>query len=103
MRYGIGGARREGIGGGGDWLFTREVRGFVVPDGAEEGVVVGGAIGGDLPQEKIDMARGSDSRAFRRILGGKDGVVALDGGAGGRLRGGAGRKMQGHSRFDLEG
>src|SRR6266850_4115206 len=78
-KYGFGGIRREGIGGRGGWVVEGEVLGFVVPDGAEEGVVVGGALGGDLPQEKIDMARGGDGRAFRGVLGGEGSVVALDG------------------------
>src|ERR1700693_3142828 len=100
-RYGFRGIRREG--GRGGWAVEGEVLGFVVLDGAEEGVVVGGAFGGDLSQEKIDVPRGGDDRAFRGILGGKGGVVALDGSSCGSLRVCAGRKMQGHVRFDLEG
>src|SRR5467141_1024046 len=67
-RYGFEGIRRVGIGGRGSWVVEREVLGFVVLDGAEEGVVVGGALGGDLPQEKMDVARGGDGRAFRGVF-----------------------------------
>ena len=47
-RYGFVGIRREGIGSRG-WVVEGEILGFVVLDGAEEGVVVGGAFGGDFP------------------------------------------------------
>ena len=67
-RYGFRGIRRECIGGRGGWAVEGEVLGFIVLDGAEESVVVGGALGGDLPQEKIDMARGGDGRAFHGVL-----------------------------------
>src|SRR6266850_4538705 len=72
-KYGFGGIRREGIGGRGGWAVEGKVLGFVVPDGAEEGVVVGGALGGDLPEEKIDVARGGDGRAFRGVVRGESG------------------------------
>ena len=83
--------------------FEGEVLGLVVPDGAEEGVVVGGALGGDFSQKKIDVARGGDGQAFGGVLRSESGVIALDGGSGGSLRGGAGRKTQRHMRFDFEG
>ncbi len=101
-RYGFGGIRREGIGGRGGWAVEGEILGFVVLDSAEESIVVGGALSGDLSQEKIDVARGGDGRAFRGILGGEGSIVALDGRAGGSLYAGAGRKMQGHVRFNVE-
>src|SRR6266404_3647707 len=98
----LGGIRREGIGGRGGWAVEGEILGFVVLDSAEESIVVGGALSGDLSQEKIDVARGGDGRAFRGILGGEGSIVALDGRAGGSLYAGAGRKMQGHVRFNVE-
>ena len=65
LRSGLGGWPWSG--GRGCWLGVRgagrgrfvvegEVLGFVVLDGTEEGVVIGGAIRGDLPQKKMDVA-----------------------------------------------
>src|ERR1700674_857226 len=65
---GSGGIRRGGTGGRGGWTVEVEVLGFVVLDGAKECAVVGGAPGGDLPQKKIDMARGRYRRSFRGVL-----------------------------------
>jgi len=56
-----------------------EVLGLVVPDGAEEGVVVGGALGGDLPStEKLIWREAVMVGPFRGVLGGEGSVVALE-------------------------
>ncbi len=44
-----GGGRGSGLGGGERLAVEGEVLGFVAEDGAKEGVVIGGALGGDLP------------------------------------------------------
>ena len=77
--------------------------GLVALDGVEEGVVVGSALGGDLPQKKMDVAGRGDDRPFGGVLGRVAGVIALDGSAGRRDCGCGGRKMQGHVGFDFEG
>jgi hypothetical protein len=46
---------RSGFSGGGRFAIEGEVLGLVVLDSVEEGVVVGGAFGGNLPQQKVNM------------------------------------------------
>ena len=77
--------------------------GLVVEDGTEEGVVVGGAGGGDLTQEKVDVAGSSDGQTLGGVLGGKGGVIALDGSGSWRGGGRAGGKAECHVGFDFEG
>jgi len=52
------GTRRSGF------ALESKVLSLVVEDGAEKSVVVGGAFGGDLPQQKVDYARGCDGQCF---------------------------------------
>src|SRR6266481_10041554 len=97
------GGRRALFGvGGGRFSVEGEVLGLVGEDDAEEGVVVGGAFGGDLPKQKVNMARGCDGQSFRGVLGGEGGVIALDGGAGGDARGCSRREMQSHLGLDFQ-
>src|SRR5258708_24199597 len=101
-RRSSGGRARLGAARRGGFAVEGKVLGLVVLDGAEEGVVVGGALGGDLPQQKVDMARGGDHQGFCGILGGEGGVIALDGSAcrrGGRRAGG---KVECHLGFDFK-
>ena len=73
-------ALRSGFGGGGGGRFAVEGEELclIVLDGMEESVVVGGTGGGDLPQEKMDVAGCVDHRPFHRVQRGEGGVVALD-------------------------
>ena len=75
---------------------------FVVLDGADEGVVVGGTRGRDFAKKELEMARGGDGGTGRGILRCEFGVIALDGGAGGYLSGSARRKVKDHAGLDLE-
>jgi len=68
---------------------------LVVLDGAEEGVVVGGAVGGDLARQEIQVARGGDRAGAGLVIGGEGGVIADYGGCGGGTDDGSGGKMQG--------
>src|SRR5467141_1112618 len=98
------GGRRDQIGVGREGRFAveGEVLGLVVLNDAKEGVVIGGAARGNLPQQKVDMARGRDGQSFRGVLRGEGGVVALDGGAGGDARGCSRREMQSHLGLDFQ-
>src|SRR6266403_2629991 len=105
----FGGGRRSGglrcgLGGGFRRRFAVEGEklGLIALNGVEESVVVGGAVGGDLPEQKVDVARGGGYLSFRGVLGGESGVVALDGGASWRGNDRAGGNVQGHVGFDFE-
>jgi len=76
--------------------------GLVVQDGVEEGVVICGAVGGNFPQEEMDVTGGADYRTLHGVLRGEGGVIALDGCAGGRTDCRAGGKMEGHVGVDFE-
>src|SRR5216684_1957631 len=99
----LGAARRGWLSEGGFRAVEGEILGLVVEDGTEEGVVVGGAGGGDLPKQKVDVAGSGDGQTLGGVLGGEGGVIASDGSAGWGGGGRAGGKMQSHVGFDFEG
>src|SRR5882762_7450677 len=71
-RSGLVGTRRSGF------ALESKVLSLVVEDRAEKSVVVGGAFGGDLPQQKVSIPQKHCPSQPRGVLGGEGGVVALD-------------------------
>src|SRR5216684_5500149 len=98
LRSGLGGRR----GSGGQFAVEREELGLVALDGVKESVVVGGALGGDLPQQKVDVAGSGDGQSLRGIFGGEGGVIALDGRACRRGGSCAGGNVERHVGFNFE-
>ena len=91
----------------GAWLgpfqaFQGEILSFVALHDVKESAVVGGAIGGNLPQNELDVARGGDRRAVRGVLRGISRIVALHGSPDGSAGGRAGREMQSHARVNFQ-
>src|SRR5216684_3323638 len=79
-----------------------EELGLVGLDGMEEGVVVGGAGGGNFAQQEIDVTRGGDGLASSGVLGAEGSVIAVDGRTRGDLCGGARWKMKGNAGLHFE-
>src|SRR5712671_6624077 len=109
LRSGLGGRRGSGggasglgVGGGGQFAVEREELGLVALDGGKESVVVSGALGEDLPQQKVDVAGSGDGQSLRGIFGGEGGVIALDGRACRRGGSRAGGNVERHVGFNFE-
>ena len=79
-----------------------EVLRLIGLDGVEEGGVVGGAIGGDLAVEEIDVAGGADDGVLGAVARGEGGVVAIDHRAGGDFDAGAWWEVQGEASVYVE-
>ena len=79
-----------------------EELGLVGLDGMEEGVVVGGAGGGNFAQQEIDVTGGGDGLASCGVLGAEGSVIAVDGSACGDLCGGARGEMKRNAGLHFE-
>src|SRR5450755_427625 len=79
-----------------------EALGLVGLDGVEEGGVVGGAVGGDLAVEEIDVAGSGDDGVLGAVAGGEGGVVAIDDRSGGDFDAGTRGEVEGQAGVYVE-
>src|SRR5262249_37645971 len=80
-----------------------EELGLIVLDGAEEGVVVGGAVGGEFAGDEVDVTGGGDGVGVGGVLRREGGIVAVYVGSGGRFDSRVRREVKTDAGLHVEG